>query len=205
MGTREKYRRHIREELARCAARIMVEGGIRDHRLAKRKAAAKLGVRPADVLPNNEEIESAIGEYHRVFCANSQPQRLRELRRAAVLIMRELLAFDPRLVGPVLNGHADANSSITLHVCSESLEAVASTLTHHRFDYRLTEKRLRTTTSTYRQFPMFETTVHDELLDVVVFDRIAFRQAPLSPVNARPLERGALHTVESLINNNSTS
>ena len=39
-----------------------------------------------------------------------------------------LSPFSPRLVGPVLNGTADHNSAINLHLFADSAEAVAITL-----------------------------------------------------------------------------
>jgi len=51
---------HLRLALAQEAARIMSEQGIDDYRLAKRKAAERLGATDIAVLPKNSEIEAAL-------------------------------------------------------------------------------------------------------------------------------------------------
>ena len=54
---------NLRRALAQEAARIMAEHGIRDFFIAKRKAAARLGVNDgAVVLPKNTQIETALAE-----------------------------------------------------------------------------------------------------------------------------------------------
>ena len=57
----------LRRALAQEAARVMAQQGIGDFLQAKRKAAAKLGVHDAAVLPKNTEIEAALRDYQRLF------------------------------------------------------------------------------------------------------------------------------------------
>ena len=110
----------IRERIAKEAARMMCEAGINDFQLAKRKALQRLRINEQRNLPSNEEIEFAVGEYQRLFRADSQPRRLAELRRAAVRAMRFLSRFQPRLVGAVLSGTADEHSDVCLHLFAET-------------------------------------------------------------------------------------
>ena len=98
----------IRERIAKEAARVMCEAGVRDFQLAKRKALQRLRIDEQRNLPSNEEIEAAVSEYQRLFRADTQPRRLAELRKAAVRAMRFLARFEPRLVGAVLGGTAVA-------------------------------------------------------------------------------------------------
>ena len=61
MGSKGKTRNsHARRRIAHEAARLMVEAGIRDYALAKRKAAQRLQVWDAGQLPRNDEIEDAV-------------------------------------------------------------------------------------------------------------------------------------------------
>ena len=93
-----------RSQIAREAARLMLEGGMRDFQLAKRKAASRLGVFDRGEMPNNLEIEEAMSDYQRLFRADSQPQKLAELRRTAVNAMefeRELAELE------LTEGHRD--------------------------------------------------------------------------------------------------
>ena len=67
MSPRNLGRRQLRDQIARESARIMVEGGITDYQVAKRKALSRLGVRTSGQLPRNDVIEAAIEEYQRLF------------------------------------------------------------------------------------------------------------------------------------------
>ncbi len=56
-----------RKMLAQEAARIIVEQGIQDYRVAKKKAAERLGMTGRGSLPGNPEIEHAVSEHLRLF------------------------------------------------------------------------------------------------------------------------------------------
>ena len=117
--------------IAQEAARLMSEHGIRDFHRAKLKAAERLGILDTQALPRNHEIEQALREHQRLFQAESQPRLLQQRREAAVEAMRFLQAFEPRLVGAVLEGTADTHSAICLHVFSDDPEAVGLYLHEH--------------------------------------------------------------------------
>ena len=59
-----------RQLLAQEAARIIVDQGLRDYRVAKIKAAERLGMNSRGALPGNAEIEQAISEHLRFLVAN---------------------------------------------------------------------------------------------------------------------------------------
>ena len=67
----------LRRQLAADAARIMAEEGVRDFHAAKRKAAARLGLPETKHLPGNDEVDSALQEYLRLFHAGRLTQSLR--------------------------------------------------------------------------------------------------------------------------------
>ena len=93
----------LRAAVAEEAARIMREQGVDDFLLAKRKAAERLGVTDASILPRNTEIEAARIAHQRLFAADRHEADLAGLRRAALEAMRLMSDFQPRLVGPVLD------------------------------------------------------------------------------------------------------
>src|SRR3546814_2284966 len=105
--TRERRRR-----LAHEAARLMAEGGIRDYHQAKLKAATRLGIHDDASLPRNREIEDALREYQRLVLGDSPRAALRLRRAAALRALGFFFGFDARLVGPVLDGTAAANSPV---------------------------------------------------------------------------------------------
>ena len=72
-----------RQVVAQEAARIIVDHGIRDYRLAKNKAAERLGVLSRGALPGNSEIEAAVAEHLQIFGGESHADQLRLMRVAA--------------------------------------------------------------------------------------------------------------------------
>src|SRR5210317_786727 len=87
-----------RQMLAQEAARIIVNHGVRDYRLAKQKAADRLGVSMRGALPGNAEIEAAVAEHLQLFGREDHEDRLRLMRVAALSAMELLDIFSPRLV-----------------------------------------------------------------------------------------------------------
>jgi hypothetical protein len=114
----------LRQRIALEAARIMAEEGIDEHGLAKKKAAARMGLAEHRNLPRTEEIEAALIEHHRLFGAADQPRRLAHLRKLALEAMRFLAEFSPVLVGGVWNGSAGKFSPIRLHLFPHAPEDV---------------------------------------------------------------------------------
>ncbi len=70
-----------RTVLAQEAARIIVEQGIEDYRIAKIKAAERLGMTARGSLPGNPEIEHAVSEHLKLFGRESHLDLLRVLRQ----------------------------------------------------------------------------------------------------------------------------
>jgi len=193
----------LRRALAQEAARIMSEQGIDDFLLAKRKAAERFGVGDASVLPKNTEIASALAEHHRLFDANNHQDALLHLRRTALQAMLLLREFDPRLVGPVLVGTASAYSEINLHLFAEQPESVAMRLLEQGIPHEVAERRLRYEPTRVVAYPAFRFVAGKQPIDAVVFPIDGIRQAPASPVDGRPMRRGAVAEVKELLGNRS--
>jgi len=147
--------RERRQRLAIEAARLMVEGGIRDFHQAKLKAAARLGEHDDSALPRNSEIEEALREYQRLFQADSQPQLVQTRREAALRAMTYLARFDPRLVGSVLEGTADAHSAVCLHLFDDDADAVPRFLDESGIPYEQRERQLRLDRERSAEFPVY--------------------------------------------------
>src|SRR5438128_5712428 len=93
MGRQSKRQTGMRARIAAAAARIMAEDGIDDFALAKRKAARRLGAVETHSLPANEEIEAELRAYRALYQAREHPERIAELRRVALEVMRALERF----------------------------------------------------------------------------------------------------------------
>ena len=135
--------RERRHRLAHEAARLMAEGGIRDYHQAKLKAASRLGIHDDASLPRNTEIEDALREYQRLFAGPQHGNELQRRREAAMRALEFLHGFAPRLAGPVLEGTADANSPVQLHLHSDDPEAVHRFLDEHGIPAESRTRRLR--------------------------------------------------------------
>jgi hypothetical protein len=188
-----------RLRVAQEAARLMSEHGIRDFHHAKLKAAERLGILDTQALPRNLEIEQALREHQRLFLADSQPQLLRQRREAAIEAMRFLAAFEPRLVGAVLEGTADAHSAVCLHVYSDDPEAVVLYLREHGVPFDTQVRRLRYSRDDQPEYPVLLFAADELPFDLTVLPRDALRQAPLDRADDRPMRRASLAQVEMLL------
>jgi hypothetical protein len=188
-----------RMRIAQEAARLMSEHGIRDFHHAKLKAAERLGILDTQALPRNLEIEQALREHQRLFLADSQPQLLQQRREAAVEAMRFLAAFEPRLVGAVLEGTADAHSAVCLHVFSDDPDAVTLHLREHGVPMELQTRHLRNQRDEQPEYPVLLFTADDLPFDLTVMPRDALRQAPLDRIDERPMRRASLAQVEVML------
>jgi hypothetical protein len=189
-----------RLRVAQEAARLMSEHGIRDFHHAKLKAAERLGILDTQALPRNLEIERALREHQRLFLADSQPQLLRERREAAVEAMRFLSAFEPRLVGAVLEGTADAHSAVCLHVFNDDADAVALFLREQGVPVEAQTRRLRNSRDHQPEYPVLLFAADELPFDLTVLPRDALRQAPMDRMDDRPMRRASLTQVEMLLN-----
>jgi hypothetical protein len=194
-GESERARQVVAQE----AARIIVTQGIRDYRVAKQKAAERLGVVGRGSLPGNTEIEAAVSDHLQIFGGDSHDDRLRLMRTAALSAMELLNVFSPRLVGPVLAGTADENSAVNLHVFADSPEVVAMEIGDMGIQFRPYERRLKTRHGKVEAYAGFEFNHQNELMQATVFPVDGIRQAPMSPIDGKPMKRADQDAVQGLL------
>ena len=188
-----------RQLVAQEAARIIVDHGVRDYRLAKKKAADRLGIVSRGALPGNAEIETAVSEHLQIFGRESHADHLRLMRVAALSAMELLSGFTPRLVGPVLAGTADENSAVNLHVFADSVEAIAMELTYLGISFRPYERRLKSRRNQVETFAGFEFHHSNSAIQVTVFPVDGIRQAPMSPIDGKPMKRVGSDFLQQLL------
>lgn len=131
----------IREEIASLAAKFIAEEGA-EYGAAKRRAVKQLlGNQKlnGNILPDNAQIEQQVREYQAIFFADSQPARLLHLRQLAAVLMQELNAFNPYVIGAVLNGTAGEHSDIYLQLYTDNSKDVAIYLLNLGVDYEVSE------------------------------------------------------------------
>lgn len=200
MGKKTEFNsERARQLVAQEAARLIVDQGMRDYRAAKIKAADKLGLRGHGSLPGNAEIEAAVGDHHKIFGGEAHAAFLDVLREAALSAMRLLDDFEPRLVGPVLNGTADDHSAVNLHVFADAPETVALSLAEQGFTYRSYERRLKSRQGRVDTYAGFRFLHAEACIEATVFPFDGIRQAPISPIDGRPMQRADRKTVAGLL------
>ena len=112
----------------------------------------------------------------------------------------ELLGdFSPRLVGPVLIGTADDNSAVNLHLFADSAEMVAMEIGDMGIPFRPYERRLKSRRGQVEMYPGFEFTHSRETIQATVFPIDGIRQAPLSPIDGKPMKRADQDSVQAML------
>lgn len=195
----ETRTRERRRQLAHEAARLMAEGGIRDYHQAKLKAASRLGIHDDASLPRNREIEDALREYQRLFAGPAHAAGLRARREAALRALEFFAGFSPRLVGPVLDGTADASTPVHLHLHSDDPDAVARFLEEHGIPAEPRGRRLRMDRERGADLPVWVFSAEDLGFDLTVLPLGALRQAPLSSVDEKPMRRASAAQLRQLL------
>lgn len=190
---------NLRRALAQEAARVMAEHGIRDFLFAKRKAAERFGVVDGSVLPRNTEIEEALQEYQRLFGGDAHLESLQAQREVALEVMQHLEQFQPRLVGSVLQGTATEHDDVLLHVFADRAESVTFRLMDQGVPFEVGERRTRLNAERIVQQPALRLEVDGQPVEIVVFPVDGIRQAPISPVDGKPMRRADTNEVSALV------
>lgn len=193
--TRTRERRH---RLAHEAARLMAEGGLRDYHQAKLKAAERLGIHDDASLPRNREIEDALREYQRLFQKDGDVL-LQQRREAALRAIGFFSQFQPRLVGPVLDGTADAHTAVALHLHCDDADAVARFLDEHRIPATARSRHLRLDREREADFPVWVFSAEGLTFDLTVLPLDILRQAPLASVDEKPMRRASAAQLRQLL------
>ena len=190
---------NLRRALAQEAARVMAEHGVSDFLFAKRKAAERFGVTDNAVLPKNTEVEEALAEYQRLFGGDSHVETLYAQRQVALEAMKRLKEFEPRLVGPVLTGTATEHSQVQIHLFADRAESVAIKLMDEGIPHEVTERRVKMNAERVLAYPGVSFEIDDQPIEATVFPQDGIRQAPVSPVDGKPMRRANVNELEELL------
>ncbi len=142
-GPPEASRMRERRQRIACEAARLMALGEPDLELARRRAAHQLGEQARDALPDAAQVMEELRLRLRLFRGPAQAAALRRLRDSAVEAMQFLQAFEPRLVGSVLEGTADEGSAVCLHLFAEEPEALPRFLADKAIPAHAIERRLR--------------------------------------------------------------
>ncbi len=179
----------------------MADEGVADFRVAKEKAARRLGAGgdAQQGWPSNAEIEEELQSRLQLFHGEAHSAELRQLREQAVQAMHWLAEFQPRLTGPVLSGTATRHAAITLHLFADTPESVIFFLMDQRVAYEEVWQRLHYGDAPARDYPSLKLNYAGADLRLVLFDLDEDRRSPASPVDGKPLRRATLAQLQKLL------
>jgi hypothetical protein len=189
----------VRTRLVHETARLIVEQAQPDHRRAARKAMQRLGINDEALLPQASELERAVRDYRHLFGDASQDRALGVRREAALEAMEFLSAFEPRLVGAVLDGSADQHSPVQLHLFCDDPDAVTRFLLEQRIPHRTDAQRLRLRAGEAALFPLHRFIADGIDFELTVLPRDALREAPLERGGERRMQRASTAAVRVLV------
>lgn len=194
-----------RRLLAREAARLMYDEDVSQYFVAKRMAAKRLfgqggqkrmRFRPRD-LPSNGEIQAALLELADQREGDHRLDRLDDMRRFALAIMRELEQFEPRLIGSVATGHIRRGSDIDIQLFTEDPDGPEDWLLAHAWPYTRDDVLIRRP----KGFVEYQ---HLRLdleypIELSVYDRMDLRHRPRSSTDGQPIDRVSIARLESML------
>ncbi|MES9861599.1 MAG: hypothetical protein ABW157_06390 [Candidatus Thiodiazotropha sp. LLP2] len=192
-------KRLLQKRIAYEAARILTELRTDNIAYACRKAAAKLGVTRQQMMPSREEVEFALQEQQRLILGHQQPDALQLLRENALEAMQALKNFHPQLVGPVLQGTADSNSRIELHLHADTPEEVLFSLSDLHIPWQEKQRNLNFSDGSHETIPCFTFSAEEIQFLLVVFPTDSRHRRPLDPLDSRPYEGANLRQLKEIM------
>lgn len=192
----------IRLSIAREAARIMYEDGVKEYRDAKRKAAKSFGPEKTlslgSHLPSNAEIHEELSRIIRMNEGDVHPERLQRMRILALFWLELFAPFRPYLVGSVLTGTVTERSDIDLHLFADSPEEVELFLEERDIPYEPETVTIRHGSEFREYYHLF---LDDEgiVVECTVYDTSERHQRPKSSITGRPMERADAAHLRELI------
>ena len=189
----------LRQAIALEAARLMYERVETEYFTAKRKAAKRLcrgNVKPSD-LPSNSEIRDQIQLFARIHEGDQRTANLKEMRLAALHMMRLLRPFKPRLIGSVMTGHIRKGSDIDIHVFTNSAGLVTDILENEGYQYEVERKAI----VKFQESRVFtHIHVHDRFnFELTVYAEDQAHYVFKSSITGKAIERASIRELEELI------
>ena len=127
------------QEWAQQCAALIVESGLTDWQLARRKAAKQWSTAPTVREPSDAQIIEEIKHYHALYQPEEHAAQLAAQREEALSWMEFFEQFSPRLTGPVAEGWAHAESEIRIELNPPDEKLFEILLINENVQYSLSE------------------------------------------------------------------
>ena len=99
----------------------------------------------------------------------------------------------------MLDGTADANAAVALHLHSDDADAVPRWLDEHGVPAQSRSRHLRLDREREGDFPVWLFAAEDLSFDLTVLPADVLRQAPLSAIDGRPMRRASAAQLRTLL------
>lgn len=177
----------------------MRESGITDAASARRRAAKRLCIHDAHELPELAAIEKELRSQQRLFAGEPHSQLQQRLRLAALAAMTFFKAFDPRVVGAVLDGSAERHTAVCLHLFADPCETIIHFMDDQAIAPVRKTRRVRLDRERMILADMLEFTADAVAFELILLPPSALRQAPLAHGSDAPMARATLAQLRLLI------
>lgn len=194
-------RRDQRRAIAEEAARLMMDEDVTEYIVAKHMAAdqicgARLG--GGAPLPSNAEIHAAIVARARLAEAVTRRERLLHMRRIAIRVMRELSAFEPRLIGSVATGAIHRGSDVDIQVFCTDTDVLERALRAGGHDAERLEHEIALEGGFHR-YIHYHFDVEGAPVELSVYPLAELRIPRTSSIDGKSIDRVPLRRVEALL------
>lgn len=192
--------KNTRQLVAEEAARLIYDEGYRDYRLAKQKAAVRMGASTqSKSQPSNEEIEIALHDYISLFAEEEQIPVLRHHREIAVEALTFLKDFNPYLTGAALEGTSGPLSAVTLFLIANRAEDVIFFMEDEQIPFQTHDRKVRFG-SKQDYYPLLRFYADNVEVELMIFpDTGQNKGGPISPITGRSSKRADLKKVKQLL------
>ena len=192
--------KNLRQLIADETARLIYEEGYRDYRIAKQKAAQRLGAdNQAQNQPSNEEIEQALQDYVQLLEPQEHQATLKQHRQIALEAMEFLQPFQPYLTGAALEGTAGPLSAITLHLSANRAEDVIFHLEEQQIPFQIQERKVKTG-KRQDYFPLLRLYVDNIEVELMIFpDNGRSTMSALNSITNKGVKRADYKRVKELL------
>jgi len=191
--------RQTRQRITHEAARIMMDDGVTNIAVAKKKAMQRLGVQDKHQMPDNIEVESALCDYQQLFQPDQHISLLNKYRKTALNAMTMLKPFSPRLAGPVLRGTATKYNTVSIHVFTDTPEEIHFHLMDRRIPFEIDESQYQLSKKQIVVCPVCRFFAGEVEITLSIFPNNGLHQPPLSSIDEKPMKRVDIESVKTLI------
>lgn len=192
--------KNLRQLVADETARLLYEEGYRDYRVAKQKAAQRLGAdNQAKNQPSNEEIAQALQDYVQFLDPVEHQANLKLHREIALEAMEFLQPFQPYLTGSALEGTSGPLSAVTLHLSANRAEDVIFHLEEQNIPFQIQERKVKAGKK-QDYFPLLRLYVDNVEVELMIFPDDGYASiSALNSMTGKALKRADAKRLQEIL------